>query len=770
MLRKIKKLKNIGILNENSFKSVFLLEKKNSNSTDSIEINRVLMFGENSSGKSTFSKIFRSIELFGKEPEKSIKILNNVKSMGSKENIEIELQTDSSIIKFDSKSNVWKNHNSVNMRVFNSDYVRENINLNDFVNNKIDNKYESEKVLLSKEKNEYENALKIKNEKVKNHEKILEEYFKKKSQFETKYKTIFDYHCIPSFDRQSERVIDEKQYKDLQKKIQDAENSFQKLKKSETFFGLNKIENNYLSDDNVSKCTFDLNFSEDAVKIKTFNEMLSISEEEREWKLLGLKYIDKKNQCPFCKSNISGNEIIQQYEDYLKSDSKNVENSLKIFKNELQEINNELANISNLELSVLNYSSLIQDYSYGSVDKEMIIQIIEECNKIIDNKILNVFTKISDKEAENFFNGIDSIKRELKKVDILNEYVLIINDVMSKASTKLKTLRQSVKELLSQLFSCENKSLIEKLNKSETEKITIENEFNKKEKEYLLFLQNNNDSIKIINEYISYLGLTNYRIDSEFNLIYSNNKINDAVIVLSDGEISALVFAYFCATLVVSNTEEEKKNMIIVIDDPVTSVDYNRIYYFASMIRNISEYVCENIKTITPPQLIVLTHNYLLFNILLQSRFIMGNKKTEVFEFERKDNESKLVLHDKNKDTIFIKQLVKIIECAHCSDITPQQEIMIPNCIRSVVEQLLYFINPNYESSKKKDLVDFFGITNKEYDILDFYIQHNSHNEPVYNIEGKFTKNQLSEQCNIVAQMIKNRFDKLYEYCSKKIC
>lgn len=71
---------------------------------------------------------------------------------------------------------------------------------------------------------------------------------------------------------------------------------------------------------------------------------------------------------------------------------------------------------------------------------------------------------------------------------------------------------------------------------------------------------------------------------------------------LSEGEQTAVAFAYFCSKL------EEKgsvlKKTILVIDDPISSLDHHRLYSVASKVKDI---------TTKAKQTIILTHNYDFF-------------------------------------------------------------------------------------------------------------------------------------------------------------
>ncbi len=84
---------------------------------------------------------------------------------------------------------------------------------------------------------------------------------------------------------------------------------------------------------------------------------------------------------------------------------------------------------------------------------------------------------------------------------------------------------------------------------------------------------------------------------------------------LSEGEKTAISFIYFLTKLL--ENEEELKETIVVIDDPISSFDSNHLFNSYSFIRNI----CNDSK-----QLFVLTHNFTFYR-LIRDWMLNKNKK-----------------------------------------------------------------------------------------------------------------------------------------------
>ena len=305
-----------------------------------------------------------------------------------------------------------------------------------------------------------------------------------------------------------------------------------------------------------------------------------------------------------------------------------------------------------------------------------------------------------------------------------------------------------------------NIELLEKVLKDLSEE--KDNNKIKKEK-YEKKVEDSNLTIKEMNTWLEFFGMDKYKVDKDFNLKYKENNISNKIFILSTGEISALAFSYYLSTLITGLTNEEKQKLIIIIDDPVNSLDYNKIYSFATAIKLIQKKISES----NAPQLILFTHNMLFFNILVQTNW-MKSKNAKVFELY-KDGEKTKIRETKNyKDSLFVVQLSEIIKCANSNlnDIGIEKAY-IYNDIRSVIENLCYLINPKYvdNDDKYSVLSTIFDIKNEEYMKLDYIINNNSHNEPMLNIEKVFDAEILYEACKTIANMINSKFSELYNYC-----
>ena len=150
-IKKINAINNVGIIDNSTLVDNFLLfkdEEKNGQ-LKTIYTSKVLIRGDNGTGKSTLSNIFRSIE----EKEKTGEIIANIKNIENLDNVEVNIELDNgTIMQYDSIQKKWINDDQIVLKVFNDDYIKENINLEEFEQNRIDGKFETKEIEISSEK------------------------------------------------------------------------------------------------------------------------------------------------------------------------------------------------------------------------------------------------------------------------------------------------------------------------------------------------------------------------------------------------------------------------------------------------------------------------------------------------------------------------------------------------------------------------------------------------------------------------------------------
>ncbi|PWE43634.1 hypothetical protein C9I50_08115 [Pseudomonas prosekii] len=188
---------------------------------------------------------------------------------------------------------------------------------------------------------------------------------------------------------------------------------------------------------------------------------------------------------------------------------------------------------------------------------------------------------------------------------------------------------------------------------------------------------------------------------------------------LSEGECSLVAFCYFIAKL--EDIETQGKELIVWIDDPISSLDSNHIFFVYSLIEHVlaSPVKTANQKnTYKYSQLFISTHNLDFLKYLKKLSKPMDNSPKpkadcEYFILERSNDTSQLKLmpkYLKNYVTEFNYLFSQVHTCAHSTAIEVGHESFynFGNNLRKFLEAYLFYKYPNNQSNDEK-LRAFFG-------------------------------------------------------------
>lgn len=104
-----------------------------------------------------------------------------------------------------------------------------------------------------------------------------------------------------------------------------------------------------------------------------------------------------------------------------------------------------------------------------------------------------------------------------------------------------------------------------------------------------------------------------YSLDKDYRIVLNSDVLenSEAEMILSGGEKTTLAFAYFLARLKLFYKKEDLKDLVVIIDDPISSLDEQRIYNTSDIVAKINqELEGEALKDEDKAQVFVLTHNH----------------------------------------------------------------------------------------------------------------------------------------------------------------
>lgn len=739
--------------------------------------NCIFIYGKNGSGKSSISKLFYTNNKYieGKEYIDDLLQLKTKRAIKDL-NVKINFNNNTSNI-FTGNSII----NPIKIPVFNQEYIDLKITYQeDFKNNKFQEKNLNYCVELQS-KTKYLDKIKIGKIEQKCKEELEEkinkqikdniENLKKDTSTKDNNKnySMFTIEKLKLINPQEKEVIDDLNKKRLEhiKYIQSLKdlNDSNKIHLNIDFLDLPSIEQDII---NVNKS---LTFNEDETKTKAAREILdSLSEEFRKWKLDGVSHITN-DRCPFCGSDIKENELVNMYKDYVDSRINKMKTYLTSEINRFSNYKNNSKHSFELVKANAQYlDSIFKSNLYNQINSlennlnlylDKIVNILKQ--KSLDNYLFVDSSKSIDNVNVTELNDIQKLYSDLTKN---------INDINKKvdSSTSDKTRRnddyfqnvaiyltyESMKDDIKQLIDSENK--IKQIIK----------ELKPLKEEYEKELREKNILLKKMNDILDDFNISNYRVDEEFNLCLNGEKVSFCVDkLLSNGEKSIIAFSLFIAELELYYSENDKN--IILIDDPISSVDYPNLYGIYNYINNIIE---ENPNS----QFIISSHNTLFMNL-----FKFDYKKTATYlNLTEVNGKTKIIIDNENLDSIFLEKLKEIFKIYKTNTIDKKQKLYIHNYCRYVLETISRFeypINDNESTSSKyylNKIIDNISNNISDYDISKVALQSlmkivnkGSHAtiDEVHDGEH-FEDNHYIESCKAIIKFIKKDYNGQFELLS----
>lgn len=418
-----------------------------------------------------------------------------------------------------------------------------------------------------------------------------------------------------------------------------------------------------------------------------------IKEELVQWLEKGLN-LKNENICPFCNQTISNWEhrydeiqnIVKKDDTFLEFE-KNLQDLQLIFNATFNNLKNIVFSLrpedfcNKVSQEILNkyyiafdnYKNFIDiaikmlNQKKNTPDKTFLLENKEVIQNYIDVK--NSLNELITEHNTNTAN-IRSIKENAKNI-VIGYYVQQCKDNVFDIMQKLNDLDKSIKE---------TKIKIE----------IIKQEINNLNAE----LTNQKAPMSEIEKYIYIVFgckkfTLNYDEEAQSYSIYREN--GEIAKNLSEGEKTVIAFAYFLATLKTHNFD--MKNAIIVIDDPVSSLDQQYLYNLINLIGMKFN------KPTTFDQLFILTHNFYFYKKIRAILRYKGKDMHELFQVVKNETSSiknvdKYLREYTSEYTHTIKYLKEVLEM----DDDKIKEIPLGNSIRKILEIFLAFRSPRKNS------------------------------------------------------------------------
>ncbi|GAA8709708.1 AAA family ATPase [Helicobacter pylori] len=432
-----------------------------------------------------------------------------------------------------------------------------------------------------------------------------------------------------------------------------------------------------------------------------------ISEEIKEHiSKVGREFIEKgrelqkkmpDNACPFCTQEITNN-IIQAYTNY--------------FNKRIEQFNQDSLGVSGTLKKILeqwNIKEILQSFERFepfmkkdfSTNKESLKNALDQIKALLEKLQKEVDKKWGVKNKEKFQETDKKLSENYKKLQQCVDETRNILNQKKEQKEKLEKLKTELKE--ARIKKAKHDSYDWQKSKEEAErKLSVLNcrherlnrlleKINKKLKG--LYDQKRPD-IETINNYLKALNLPKYSLDKDYRIVLNSDALenSEAKIILSDGEKTTLVFAYFLARLKLFYKKEDLKNLVVVIDDPISSLDEQRIYNTTCLVAKINQELAREklSNEENKVQVFVLTHNHTFMARLIN----MIGKHARYLQLERHQGQLKIVCKDKANgyfDTFYLLLFKEVYEFAKRETVQDDfnEAINYGNKVRILLESFL---------------------------------------------------------------------------------
>lgn len=455
-----------------------------------------------------------------------------------------------------------------------------------------------------------------------------------------------------------------------------------------------------------------------------------------DWLKNGVKILSNKDFCPICGNSISDNAQVKTLSLYYSEEfikiideiealEKRIDKTIKEFTE-----GNIVAKIIQSATRNLSYCdvSIIEKEEFSSI-LEKIRDLIEEANQNIVKvkQELNLVLKKKLASITDTVFTFDESNGLLQKIEELMDYQKVLNNKIENFNKLFYSYQESLSEefLEQKIFEAEKEIKIKKLifqrgvyNEQIEELKQLESHIKElkqkiKETRTTIDIEQEdflNKYFATIQNIFSKLGSSDYTIEREIvsrgkrkvygvKIKFKGVIVEDIKYCLSESDRRALALSIFLAKIKI----DCDKKSVIVLDDPITSFDENRIRLFLNII--------DELKIKSFSQIIILMH----YENLLKAAVKMGNEKT-ILKIEHSMNNHNFVeiFEDdalfKNEYEQKIDKIIKFIN-AEINDISENE-------VRIYYEKFLHYYFAyaisNDNDFKGKRLHDFITELNRK--------------------------------------------------------
>lgn len=367
-----------------------------------------------------------------------------------------------------------------------------------------------------------------------------------------------------------------------------------------------------------------------------------------DWINQGRKYLQEDSDiCPFCQQHTISHDFRSQLEEFFDEE----------YKRQIEKIQQLVAQYTiNTEEIINKFEEIQKNTVYivvGKIDEqilatkiEILKQIFESNKKIINDKLKEPGRKVI---LNNYSVQLKEIKDLLEKA---NKEIKLHNNLVKNAISEKIRLTNDIwayciqqEEQLINEYNCDVENINKAIAGISQQIAPLKNELKRLDTEIKDKGKNITSvepTVNEINRLLKAFGFTGFSIipsldqKNSYQLQRSDGSL--ATNTLSEGEETFIAFLYFMQ-LTKGAIDETKvsSRKIIVLDDPISSLDSTILYIVSAMVKELNKQVKNNDGDVE--QVFIFTHNVFFHK---EASFIDGrtSKLNDVYYWIiRKDNE-----------------------------------------------------------------------------------------------------------------------------------
>lgn len=536
---------------------------------------------------------------------------------------------------------------------------------------------------LKKQKENFKDA--CWNDVYKKHEHNFKEAF-----VESMQKQSFKDKLLKQFDENSSELLTFEELNETSKTIFGAIPQSMALINNINYDEINRIEDNEIWNKKI--------IGQADVDIAKLIQKLNLND----WVHRGKSYLQDDDICPFCQQETITDDFKKQLESYFD----------KSFLEETRQISTLNQSYNTHSRNILHKLEEIESTHKNNPDTKLDVDKFSAYLKTITSQFASNMVLLSNK--------INEPSRSIKLVST-KEQLINIQKIIEEANTEIRkhnilidNYKQEKKKLISSIWKYiaeEYKTNIEAYNKSTDGLIRgishLDTEHEAKTQQLKVLdleikeLTKNVTSVQPtvdeINKVLKYYGFFNFEIvpsvenSNQYQIQREDGTLAEST--LSEGEITFITFLYFLQ-LAKGATSKDKisEERVLVIDDPISSLDSNVLFVVSTLIKDIIENIKKDTGSIK--QLIVLTHNVYFHKEVsfINSRDTQGRNDTHFWILRKNNKISTFHAYEKKNPIQTSYQLL----WQELKDKEKNSMVTIQNTMRRIIENYFKILG-NYK-------------------------------------------------------------------------